>query len=91
MLQLQMNLLYCTKTVEVLQVQLLLPGVVPLTDESVEALAPTAAATSRLLKSGMTLTQVCIALDATGRAVVWRLRSSLCHLDSYLHLALATI
>ncbi len=33
-------------------------GVAPLTDEQVEALSPSAAAASRLLKSGMTLTQV---------------------------------
>ena len=33
-------------------------GVVPITDESVEALSPSAAAASRLLKSGMSLTQV---------------------------------
>ena len=33
-------------------------GVVPITDESVEILSPSAAAASRLLKSGMTLTQV---------------------------------
>ena len=33
-------------------------GVAPLTEAEVEALSPSAAAASRLLKSGMTLTQV---------------------------------
>lgn len=38
-------------------------GVLPPTEENIEALSPAAAAASRLLKSGMTLTQVHIHLS----------------------------